>query len=140
MARGFAGQPITAAVRHRPPLRLLRLLERRLNTWTAPKDDTAFLLDRLGERLVVPGFAARPTKWWLAPVLSPHADALVAMLRPKGYDATRGTTSMRALAGDGAEAPEAASRLVASVVYLPKPASRAASCRLAEAVEKALGG
>jgi hypothetical protein len=62
------------------------------------------------------------------------------MLRPKGYDATRGTTSMRALAGDGAEAPEAASRLVASVVYLPKPASRAASCRLAEAVEKALGG
>lgn len=138
LARGFAGRPIHEAVRRRPPPRLLRLLARRLDSWTIPADVTGPVLDRLSRHLTVPGLVARPAHWWLAPVLVPKAERLIATLRSLGYDATRGTTSMRALADESGSTPEVAARLIASVVYLPKPRNAAAAERLNRAVERAL--
>jgi len=139
LARGFAGRPIHEAVRHRPPPRLLRLLARRLASWRMPADVTGPMLDRLSRHLTVPGLAARPAHWWLAPILIPKAERLIATLRSLGYDATRGTTSMRALVDESGNTPEIAARLIASVVYLPKPRDAAAAERLNAAVERSLG-
>ena len=138
LARGFSAGPIEDAIRHRPPPRLLQLLSRRLQTWRAPADATAPLLERLSRSLTVPGLASRPSHWWLAPILTPEPDRLVKCLRSRGYDATRGTTSMRALADAAGTVPPAAAQLIASVVYLPKPADKDAADRLAKAVEGAL--
>lgn len=138
LARGFAGRPIHEAVRHRPPPRLLRLMARRLASWRMPPDVTGPMLGHLSSHLTVPGLAARPAHWWLAPVLAPRAEHLIATLRSLGYDATRGTTSMRALADETGSAPEVAERLIASVVYLPKPRDAAAAERLNKAVERGL--
>lgn len=139
MARGFgAGRPIAEAVRYRPPLRLLRLLDRRLGNWRPPPDATPALLQELAQRLTVPGLASQPGNWWLAPVLSADPDALISTLRASGYDATRGTTSMRAIADDAGNTPPLAAHLIGSVVYLPKPATETAASRLAKAVESAL--
>ena len=133
-----SGRPITEAVRHRPPLRLLRLLDRRLRRWKAPPDATSAVVERLSRILPVPGLAGRPSHWWLAPILSNNPDQLIAALRRKGYDATRGTTSMRAITDDAGRTPPQATRLIESVVYLPKPRNAAAATRLAAAVESAL--
>lgn len=136
-ARSFSGQPIEQAARHRPPTRLLRLLARRLKSWPKPRDAIGTMLHRLSCHVIVPGLAARPTHWWLAPVVAHDPERLIARLRAQGYDATRGTTSMRALAGETGLAPETASRLMANVVYLPKPRDAAAAERLADTVERA---
>jgi perosamine synthetase len=141
MARGFgSSRPIHEAVRHRPPTRLLRLLERRLRTWTAPKDASRDLLDSIREHAEVPGSARMDRRWWLAPVLVKNPDAIVAHLQGHGYDATRGATSMRAVASDGGPPPAQASRLIGEVVYLPKPADREGAAKLATAFEQAIRG
>ena len=139
MARGFGGdRPIGEAVQHRPPARLLRLLKRRLTGWTPRPDATAELLQRLSTRVTVPGIAQQPHHWWLAPVLAADPDRLIAKLRMTGFDATRGTTSMRALNDAEGKAPAMATQLMSSVVYLPKPQNGRAAERLADAVERSL--
>lgn len=139
MARGFsAGLPITQAVRRRPPRRLLRLLARRLDTWSPQPDATPNLLQRLSSHLTVPGLTTSPRRWWLAPVLARHPDRLIATLRAAGFDATRGATSMRPIRGDDEPMPDEAARMIASIVYLPKPTSLPIANRLADCVEAAL--
>jgi perosamine synthetase len=118
-ARGFPSGALIAQIRHRPPARLLTLLARRLTsgTWrsrSAPPDLTSGV--GLPE---VPGEMAARHGWWLFPVLSDQPDALVEKLRKAGLDATRGATSLRALARADGEAPPEAARLIASVVYVP---------------------
>ena len=139
MARGFGGdKPIAEAVQYRPPARLMRLLERRLTRWTPRPAATAEMLDRLSARVTVPGVAQQPHHWWLAPILAPDPDILIAKLRTIGFDATRGTTSMRALADAEGKIPATAAQLMSSVVYLPKPQNARAGQRLADAVEHSL--
>ncbi len=64
----------------------------------------------------------RPGRWaaehahWVTPVLTPDPDGSIVELRRHGFDATRGTTSLRALGESGS--PEAV-RLIRQVVYLP---------------------
>jgi perosamine synthetase len=139
MARGFAaGQSITDAVRHRPPRRLLALLARRLRNWRLRPDGTHLLLERLGTRLTVPGLATRPRHWWLAPVMVHDPKSLIAALRRDGFDATTGATSMGVIRDhQGHIAPEAR-RMIASIVYLPKPPDPVTATGLAESVELAL--
>lgn len=139
MARGFGNdKPIGEAVQYRPPARLLRLLQRRLTNWTPRAETSGELLERLSSRVTVPGIAQRPHHWWLAPILTTDPNGLIAKLRGLGFDATRGTTSMRALADVGGKSPETAARLISSVVYLPKPASSQTASKLAGAVERSL--
>ncbi len=138
MARSFAaGRPIAETVRRRPPLRLLRLLERRLGNWRAPPDVTGPMLEKLSRMFTVPGVAAKPKHWWLAPMLTDDPDTMIAALRCIGYDATRGATSMRVIGGDDAHETPQATRLINSVVYLPKPRNRKEAALLASAIEAA---
>ena len=54
----------------------------------------------------------------LVPVLARDPGSLCAALRAEGFDATRGTTSMRVVEAPGA-APGNARRLLEEVAYLP---------------------
>lgn len=140
MARGFSGSAsITQAVQQQPPGRLLWLLDRRLRRWQPPPDATPNLLQRLSERFPVPGLAAQPTHWWLAPILARDPEPLIEALRRDGFDATRGTTSMRAIANRQGIAGDNAALLIGKVVYLPKPRSVREAETLAQAVERAAG-
>lgn len=137
LARGFpSNEKITEAVRFRPPPRLLRLLGRRLTKWSPPSPATHSLLERLSARFTVPGREAAPPHWWLAPLLADDPDALVAFLRRQGFDATRGTTSMRALRDEAGSAPPNAGHLMEKVVYLPKPVDDRTGDRLAAVIER----
>lgn len=139
MARGFAGgQSITDAIRHRPPRRMLALLARRLRTWEPRPDATHFLLDRLGARVIVPGLATRPRHWWLAPVMVPDPQALITALRREGFDATTGATSMGVISDSKDKIAPEAQRMIASIVYLPKPPDTATALTLATSVDHAL--
>ena len=139
MARGFAGdQSITDAVRHRPPLGMLALLERRLRNWKPRPDATHLLLDRLGARLTVPGLATRPRHWWLAPVMVRDPPSLIAALRRDGFDATTGATSMGVIRGGHGDIAPKAQGMIAAIVYLPKPPDPAAANALARSVEQVL--
>jgi perosamine synthetase len=139
LARGFPGaSSIADAVRFQPPARLLRLLGRRLRLWSPRPDATPALLDRLAARLTVPGIANRPRHWWLAPIVTSTPESVISALRDSGYDATRGTTSMRAIADDTGRIPERAKELIEHVVYVPKPANAKEAERLAAAVEAAV--
>lgn len=137
LARGFPGKgPIQGAIRRRPPPRMLRLLERRLRLWTPVGDASAeAAMTGLSGRLHIPGQAS-PGRWWVTPVLHHRPDALVAALRRRGQDATRGATSLRCL-GRAGDLP-GASGLMEQVVYLPRPASPTALRRLAKALDAAL--
>lgn len=139
-ARGFAGSgPLVEALRRAPPPRLLRLLARRLAHWTPrpPPGVAAAAASGLAALAIVPGHAA-PGGWWVMPVLCARPERLVAALRRRGLDATRGATSLRVLAADGVDPPREASRLMAEVVYVPKPVDGTAVDRLVHDVAGAL--
>ncbi len=63
---------------------------------------------------------------------------MVAALRRRGLDATRGATSLRSLADETGAKPHGASRLIDEVVYLPLPADIAGVDRLAARLAQAL--
>lgn len=139
-SRSFPGTaPIVQSVRRAPPLRLLALLARRLAGWR-PTVDPALdraTAERLATLALVPGLAATGT-WWLLPILHPRPEDVVLNLRARGFDATRGATSMRAIADRVAE-PAVASRLLAEIVYVPKPTSPRGAVLLERACADALG-
>jgi hypothetical protein len=59
---------------------------------------------------------------WIFPVIAAEPDKLVAYLNRRGFDATRGTTSMRAVTGPEPEdtaGARYASHLLGRAVYLP---------------------
>lgn len=139
LARGFSsGKPIAEAVRHRPPRRMLALMARRLRSWKPSPDATPQMLARLAKIATVPGAATGVHRWWLAPILVGAPGDLITALRAKGYDATRGATSMRAITSDDNSPTPQATRLVDTVVYLPKPTNEHEAATLAVAVEIAL--
>ena len=117
-ARGFAAGPMLGQIRRAPPARLALLMERRLAAPTAApvRMARAAALTAHLRRREISGQEASRHAWWLTPVLSSCPDRLIADLRRAGFDATRGTTSLRTI-GSG-ELPEAR-RLLAQVVYLP---------------------
>lgn len=131
MARGFSGD-LPGAVRHAPPLRMLRLLARRLERWGEPAPASEAAARAVSDLASVPGLQARG-RWWVLPIRHRYPDQLVRALRRRGLDATRGATSLRATG----EAP-AASRLMSEVVYLPVPADTAAADRLRQRLAGAL--
>jgi perosamine synthetase len=141
MARGFAaGQSITDAVRHKPPRRMLALLERRLRTWKPRPDATHQLFAQLADRLAIPGLATKPKHWWLAPVMTSNPQALITALRHDGFDATTGATSMGTVRDSAGYVAPNARQMIASIVYLPKPPDAATATAMARSVEAALTG
>jgi dTDP-4-amino-4,6-dideoxygalactose transaminase len=133
LARGFSGADLLEAIRRRPPAGLLSLLNRRLDRseWPEARHARAeAVLQALD--VDVPGVASADRSWWLAPVLSRDPERLVAGLRRAGFDATRGSTSLRAL-----DMPNAR-RLIDQVVYLPvtRYLSARAGRRLVQAIRR----
>ncbi len=119
-ARGFGRGDLLAEIRRRPAARCLRLLARRLGQGGDPAraERARALLARLDPSIARPGAAAARHAYWLVPILAREPDALCRALRSEGFDATRGTTSMRVVEAPDAELPNAR-RLLSEVVYLP---------------------
>ena len=141
-ARGFGPGDLLPQIRRRPAARCLRLLARRLGQGADPARAARAraLLSRLRPEIPRPGAAAANHAFWLLPILARDPDRLCAALRARGFDATRGATSMRVVEAPGAELPNAR-RLLAEVVYLPSTARLpdAELARLASLCNRLLG-
>lgn len=127
MARGFPGPDFFARIRQRPSVPLLGLLERRLNC-----DNPERIARRAacGERVsrALPDWIERPGKYasahtyWVYPIVAEEPDRLIAAFRDAGFDATRGTTSLAAIAAPPNRPecePVEARHVLARMVYLP---------------------
>jgi len=142
-ARGFAGGGFFSRIRRRPSCALLALLERRLRQPRAGAIAArGTVASSLASRIVGvprPGETAQHHTHWVFPVLSRSPDALTVHLWRRGFDATRGATSLYVVpppAAGSAFATHDASRVMQDVVYLPlDPAMREADiARLAHEV------
>jgi perosamine synthetase len=122
MARGFGKDGLLPKIRRQPPDVLLRLLARRLSK---PSDidmrrDRAEEVTARADATQIVGGQAIASSHWLTPIIVADPDDARAMLGRNGFDATRGTTSIRALGDDPGETP-AASDMLRSILYLPSP-------------------
>ena len=147
--RGFAGGEFFTQIRRRPAPPLLALLRRRIAQGVQPAvarrsaraRQLAAHLVSSAPALQRPGALASWHVYWVFPVLHPRADALIAHLQAKGFDATRGASSMAVVAAttDGARAAAAtnAAKAFAQLCYLPahEGMSEADIERLAAAVQ-----
>ena len=138
LARGFSGEDLLGNIRRRPPPRLLALLARQV------ADD-----DALGERrhiceaflATLPGgfrigAVSHGHVHWLVPLAVPDPETFIRSLRHRGFDATRGATSLRAFTGPDSYG----GALMDHIVYLPHPADMGVRARtkMRDAVRKAL--
>lgn len=139
--RGFAGGELFQRIRHRPCAAQSRLLLRRLRGYPQMR---ASLRAQRGERLLSalplarPGRAAAAPSHWVLPVLSADPSRLVAGLLARGFDATRGASSLVPVAGGAPPGLGDLRRAMAAIVYLPAPEGEADLRRLAAAVRAAV--
>ncbi|MFT3728024.1 MAG: DegT/DnrJ/EryC1/StrS family aminotransferase [Terricaulis sp.] len=121
-ARGFRGVDLMAALRRAPPAALLRLMARRFVAApdAAWRTHAQAVLDRaFAGKLERPGAAAGANAAWLYPVLVDDPACAAADMRQLGFDATSGTTSLRAITGSAHGAGPQAKYLIDHVLYLP---------------------
>jgi perosamine synthetase len=122
LARGFGRGSVLARIRHRPPPALLRLLARRL----ASRPDMAARREAARDILAVlpaggaPGELAANHTYWLTPCFVDDPDAARLAVMRRGYDATRGATSMRVIGNDPGVTP-CAHWMMGHMLYLPTP-------------------
>ncbi len=123
LTRGFGQSPPVEIFRRKPPHAMIALMSRRL---AAPADierrkHAAEAL--LGEASAghAPGSRALEPTYWVTPVLAEDPDAVRRKLMERGFDATRGTTSMRVI-GDEPERTTGANGMMQRILYLPSPA------------------
>lgn len=125
--RGFPAADLLDRIRRRPAGPLLALLARRLRRFNAQR-----LLQRvrIGERVVkglpdpfaYPGRGSLDQTFWVFPVTAPDPSVLIRSLRQAGFDASRATSSIAAIAppADRSDlAPVEAERLRDRIVFLP---------------------
>jgi perosamine synthetase len=123
LTRGFGQSPPVESFRRKPPDAMIALMSRRL---AAPADIAgrkSAAEDVLGSasgRHAPGGGALEPT-YWVTPVFAEDPDAVRRKLMEQGFDATRGTTSMRVI-GDEPERTTGASAMMRRILYLPSPA------------------
>jgi dTDP-4-amino-4,6-dideoxygalactose transaminase len=123
-ARGFNGKDLLQAIKFQLPLRMLVLMGHQISK-TPSAYDRRTICDSFAASLPVTarvGELARNNAYWLMPVRAPDPGDLVKRMRKAGFDATRGTTSLRVLDAD--KTPKALS-LIKDLVYLPNPADLA---------------
>jgi perosamine synthetase len=126
VGRSFSGADFFGRIRRRPCAALVQLLEYRLATY-----DRSRLARRAaaGERLKaligddsLIGGRAGPGTHWLIPVRHHDPDTLMRRLWKEGFDATRGESSLCAVAATGAHRRAVcAEGVMAEVLYLPLP-------------------
>ena len=122
-----ASEELLGRIRHRPSAPLLTMLAHRLRTF-----DGARLARRAaaGERVACslalalqhPGAFAPSRTHWLFPVVAPDPRGLVTRLRRNGFDASRVTSNIAPVPAPPDLpylAPEEATRMMSSLVFLP---------------------
>jgi dTDP-4-amino-4,6-dideoxygalactose transaminase len=125
--RGFPGAEFFDRIREQPPSGLFALLQRRLRmtertrTSVARRVASAAIADDAMQSVWRPGRRAALHTHWLYPIASERPEALVAHLRQRGFDATRGASTMYAVPPPDAECASAgeAQRFMERIVYLP---------------------
>jgi len=141
--RGFPGEDLLRQIRHRPSAALLALLERRIrrfdhDTITERTAAARLAIERLPS-LRRPGDQAPHHTHWVFPILHEKPEELQQALWRKGFDATRGATSLYVVdpPADRPElAPVEARQAFERMLYLPVYAGLSRRCieRLAAAV------
>jgi dTDP-4-amino-4,6-dideoxygalactose transaminase len=122
--RGFAGGDFFSKIRCQPPYPLLALLRHRIEHY-----DTAGVARRIAlaararelmPRLPVLGSEASNHSCWVFPARHGDADRLMRHLVKRGFDATRGASSLDVVgAPPGREEPAQARQAMGEVLYLP---------------------
>lgn len=144
--RGFPGEDLLRQIRHRPSAALLSLLERRIRKF----DRETIVRRTAAARLAIeqmpsirrPGAEAPDHTHWVFPILQEESADLQQILWKKGFDATRGATSL-CVVDPPADRPElepvAARQAFQSLLYLPVYAGLSRRCieRLTSAVRGA---
>ena len=122
-ARGFPPGELLLRLRRRPPQRMLKLMHRRLSTPVSDAERVAAnrsVLERLPPAMAAIAADTPDHHYWLTPILIDDPGAASDALVKRGYDATRGATSLRAIETDARQAPNARA-LMERVLYLPPP-------------------
>ena len=141
--RGFAGEGFFSRIRQRPSFALLALLERRLRTYgrtrIAGRVSAARQAIELMPSVPRPGDEARDHTHWVFPVLCDAPGERMRDLWRKGFDATRGASSLYVVPPPEDRPgmiPAEARRTFERLLYLPVDAGlpRRDLERLAEAV------
>ncbi|MDJ1183368.1 aminotransferase class V-fold PLP-dependent enzyme [Roseofilum casamattae] len=124
-ARGFTSAELIPQLRYQPATLLLNLLARRLQTCPSyqPRISKAkVLLEQLSQRLPeiqIPGSAIVRHSFWLFPILYHAPQQLMEQLRDRGFDATRGNTSIVAMTPTNGIPLPNATYLIQHLLYLP---------------------
>lgn len=122
---GLKGADWWAALRRRPSVPLLRLLRRRIETYPASQVDRRAALGRALQDLLpddapLLGAGAADHVFWQFVLTPPDPEALVAVLRAAGFDATTGASRLGpAAAPAGRAAPGRIAAAMARAVYVP---------------------
>jgi len=124
--RGFPGPQLIEKIRRQPSGALLSLLHRRLTTFDRQRIErrmrTAKEVISLMPEVARPGVRASTHTHWVVPIQSADPAGLIARLWSRGFDATRGASSLAVVSppGDRTEAePVAARAAMANLLYLP---------------------
>ncbi len=123
--RGFAGPRFFSQIRQQPSRALLALIARRLARFDFARIEerrrsARSFLAQLPEGVPVGG-DANDHSFWVMPILSEDPDRLVRYLWGRGFDATRGQSSMIVVdfPGEDARGPGMAREIYGSLLYLP---------------------
>jgi dTDP-4-amino-4,6-dideoxygalactose transaminase len=143
--RGFPGDDLLQQIRHRPSAPLLSLLARRIRRFDQETIAQRTALARLAtERMpsiLRPGAQAEDHTHWIFPILHDCPEDLQRFLWRKGFDATRGATSL-CVVDPPADRPEMepleARQAFQRLLYFPVYAGLSRRCieRLAAAVQR----
>ena len=125
--RGFAGSDLFPQIRRRPSRALLALIARRLGRFDPGRIEgrrraASALMDQLpeGSRL---GKDAHEHSHWVFPILAGDPDRLVKFLWARGFDGTRGQSSLVVVGSTDAATskPVKATDAYGRLLYLPDP-------------------
>ena len=138
LGRGFAGENFFPRLRHRPCAALRQMIAWRLATYDATRVQRRAEVGgrMLGALRGVQPIGARGARHthWLFPLRVGNVTALQARLWQAGFDATRASSSLHALADHGNVTAPAAQEAMREVLYVPVYAAMG-DRRLAELAE-----
>lgn len=120
LARGFSKGDILSQLRYRPPHRMLKLLQHRLNNldrWRYERREKLAIrfFDLLNKSDTKFGRKTIQNSYWLVALLIKNPSVLRQKLMAEGFDATTGTTSLTFIGEESVRAK----RLINNALYLP---------------------
>ena len=140
--RNFPAESFFISLRRQPCVALLKLMNRRISTFDAVRQDRRCMLGKLLNGVIhdqhaespnqkndsmntplvkVPGHQAKRHTWWVFPVCSTDPQAIIDTLRIAGFDATCGSQlqPVDTPAGHEAQSPGQAADVIRTMYFLP---------------------